>query len=171
MPMNIEKGGNGQPVVLSGEMYKAIAEILSDLASKTRAKTIIFADMNGHPITQRGQTTEINIPNMAALAAGDFAATAEMAKMIGEKQRFKFLFHEGEKTNLYLSNVGENFLLVVIFDAEIALGMIRIFTKRAIDTLNELLTKVKDEDQKASKFLDVEFSTYLNQELDKAFNI
>ena len=168
--MNVEKGGNGQPIVLSGEMYKAIAEILSDLASKTRAKTIIFADMNGHPITQRGQTTEINIPNMAALAAGDFAATAEMSKMIGEKQRFKYLFHEGEKTNIYLSNVGDNFLLVIIFAAEIALGMIRIFTKRAIDTLQELLSQVKDEDQKASKFLDVEFSTYLNQELDKAFN-
>jgi predicted regulator of Ras-like GTPase activity (Roadblock/LC7/MglB family) len=170
MQMNIQKGGNGQPIVLSGEMYKTIAEVLSDLASKTKAKTIIFADMNGHPITQRGQTTEINIPNMAALSAGDFAATAEMAKMVGEKQRFKYLFHEGEKTNIYLSNVGENFLLVVIFDAEIALGMVRIFTKRAIDTLELLVSTAKDEEQKASQFLDVEFSNYLNQELDKAFN-
>lgn len=169
--MNIEKGGNGQPIVLSGEMYKTIAEVLSDLASKTRAKTIIFADMNGHPITQRGQTTEINIPNMAALAAGDFAATAEMSKMIGEKQQFKYLYHEGEKTNIYLSNVGDNFLLVIIFDADIALGMIRIFTKRAINTLKEILSQAKDEDQKTSKFLDVEFSTYLNEELDKAFNL
>ena len=168
--MNIEKGGNGQPIVLSGEMYKAIAEVLSDLASKTRAKTIIFADMNGHPITQRGQTAEINIPNMAALAAGDFAATSEMSKMLGEKNRFKYLFHEGEKTNIYLSNVGDSFLLVIIFDAKIALGMIRIFTKRAIDSLQELVSQVKDEEQKASEFVDVEFSTYLNKELDKAFN-
>ncbi len=168
--MNTNKGGNGQPIVLSGEMYKAIADVLADLSSKTRAKTIIFADMNGHPITQRGQTTEINIPNMAALAAGGFAATSEMAKMVGEKKRFKYIFHEGEKTNIYLLNVGEGFLLVVIFDADIALGMIRIFTKRAIDTLSELLANAKEEEQKASKFLDVEFSNYLNQELDKAFN-
>lgn len=168
--MKVEKGGNGQPVVLSGEMYKAISEILSDLSSKTRAKTIIFADSNGHPITQRGQTSEINIPNMAALAAGDFAATAEMAKMIGEKQRFKYLFHEGDKTNIYLSNVGDHFLLIIIFDSNIALGMIRVFTKRTIDNLTKILTEAKQDDQKAAEFLDVEFSTYLNQELDKAFD-
>jgi predicted regulator of Ras-like GTPase activity (Roadblock/LC7/MglB family) len=168
--MNLDKGGNGQPVVLSGEMYKHIAEVLSDLSSKTRAKTIIFADSNGHPITQRGETSEINIPNMAALAAGDFAATAEIAKMIGERQKFKYLYHEGDKSNVYLSNVGDNFLLIIIFDANVALGMIRIYTKRAIDTLTELLSKVNTEEKKATEFLDIEFSTYLNQELDKAFN-
>lgn len=170
MEMKLEKGGNGQPMVLSGEMYKSIAEVLSDLATNTRAKAIIFADMNGHPITQRGHTIDINIPNMSALAAGDFAATAEIAKMIGEKNRFKYLFHEGEKTNAYLSNVGDNFLLIVIFDIKIALGMIRVFTKRAIDSLQEIVSQAKQEEQKASKFLDVDFSQYLNQELDKAFN-
>lgn len=169
--MSVEKGGNGQPVVLSGEKYKAVAEILSDLASKTRAKAIIFADSNGHPITQRGQTSEINIPNMAALCAGDFAATAEMAKIIGEQKKFKYLYHEGDKTNVYLSSVTENFLLIIIFDSNIALGMIRIFTKRTIQTLAELLEQAKDDERKASEFLDVEFSTYLNQELDKAFDI
>ncbi len=168
--MDVEKGGNGQPVVLSGEMYKSIAEILTDLANKTRAKTIIFADSNGHPITQRGQTSEINIPNMAALAAGDFAATSEMAKMVGEQKRFKYLYHEGEKSNVYLSSVAENFLLIIIFDSNIALGMIRIFTKRTIEKLTELLAEAKDEERKATEFLDVEFSTYLDKELDKAFN-
>ncbi|MBN1155166.1 roadblock/LC7 domain-containing protein [candidate division KSB1 bacterium] len=168
--MNIEKGGNGQPVLLSGEMYKAISEVLSDLASKTKAKTIIFADINGHPITQRGQTSEINISNMSALAAGDFAATAEMSKMIGEEHRFKYIFHEGEKTNIYLSSVGGSFILVVIFDSNIALGMIRIFTKRSIDALEALLSKMTSETKGDKKYIDVEFSNYLNKELDKAFD-
>jgi len=168
--MNVEKGGNGQPVVLSGEMYKSIAEILSDLANKTRAKAIIFADSNGHPITQRGQTSEISIPNLSALGAGDFAATAEMAKIVGEQKRFKYLYHEGEKFNVYLSSVTDNFLLIIIFDSSIALGMIRIFTKRTIETLSKLLTEAKDDERKATEFLDVEFSTYRNKELDKAFN-
>ena len=42
--------------------------------------------------------------------------------------------------------------------------------KRAIDALIELLSQAKDEEKKASEFLDVEFSNYLNKELDKAFN-
>ena len=168
--MNLGHGGNGQSIVLSGEMYKAISEILSELASKTRARTIIFSDMNGHPITQRGTSADINISNMSALAAGGFSATAEIAKLIGEKKQFKFIFHEGENHNVYFSNVGDNFLLILIFDSQTALGMIRIYTKRAIDALNELIYQVKEDEQKATQFVDVDFNKYLNEELDKAFN-
>ena len=169
--MNLEHGGNEQPIVLSGEMYKAISEVISELASKTRAKTIIFADMNGHPITQRGTATDIDISNLSALAAGGFSATAEIAKIIGEKEQFKFIFHEGEKFNAYLSNVGESFLLILIFDTTAALGMIRIYTKRAITTLSDVLKNTTDNEEISTSFVDVDFNKYLNEELDKAFNI
>jgi len=168
--MNLEQGGNGQPIVLSGEMYKAISEVISELATKTRARTIIFADMNGHPITQRGTATDIDITNLSALAAGDFSATAEIAKIIGEKQQFKFIFHEGENFNAYLSNVGQDFLLILIFDSKAALGMIRIYTKRAIATLSDVLVLADKSDESTSSFVDVDFNKYLNEELDKAFN-
>lgn len=167
--MNLGNGGNGQSIVLSGEMYKAISEILSELASKTRARTIIFSDMNGHPITQRGTSADINISNMSALAAGGFSATTEIAKLIGERNQFKYIFHEGENHNVYFSNVGDNFLLILIFNARTALGMIRIYTRRAIDSLNELVYTAKDDEQKATQFVDIDFNKYLNEELDKAF--
>lgn len=167
--MNLGHGGNGQSIVLSGEMYKAISEILSELASKTRARTIIFSDMNGHPITQRGTATDVNISNMSALAAGGFSATSEIAKLIGEKRQFKYLFHEGENYNAYFSNVGDNFLLILIFNAQTALGMIRIYTKRAIDALGDLISNATDEEQKVTQFVDIDFNKYLNEELDKAF--
>ena len=47
--------------------------------------------------------------------------------------------------------------------------MIRIYTKRAIDALNELIYSAKEEEQKASQFVDIDFNKYLNEELDKAF--
>lgn len=168
--MNLGYGGNGQSIVLTGEMYKEISEILSELASKTRARTIIFSDMNGHAITQRGVTGEIDISAMSALAAGGFSATAEIAKIIGEKKQFKFIFHEGDHHNVYFSNVGDNFLLVLIFSSQTALGMIRIYTKRAIDALTELLATSNEEEKKASQFVNFDFNKYLNEELDKAFN-
>ncbi len=168
--MNFEPGGTGQPIVLSGETYKALSEIIAELAGNTRARTIIFSDMNGHPITQRGTATEIDISNLSALAAGDFSATAEMAKIIGEKRQFKFIFHEGEKYNAYLSNVGNNFLLILIFDSQTALGMIRIYTKRAIGALSDVLQKAEAETEHKDSFVDLDFNKYLNEELDKAFS-
>ena len=87
-----------------------------------------------------------------------------------KKKQFKYIFHEGEKNNIYISNVGDNFLMILIFDSQSALGMIRIYTKRAIDALVNLLTDAKEEEQKSSQFVDVDFNKYLNEELDKAFN-
>lgn len=168
--MAISTGGNGQQIILTGEMYKAITDILADLLSKTRANIIVFADSDGHAITQKGSTTGFNVNTLAALSAGHFAATTEMSKMIGEKKRFKFIFHEGERMNMYTCNVGDNFLLVIIFDVSIALGMIRIFTARTIKSLVEIVAKNAEVDEKASEFLDIEFSTLLNQELDRTFN-
>lgn len=168
--MELNKGGNGQTIMLSGEMYKSITEILSELLLKTKARVIIFADMDGHAITQKGNTTGLNVNTLAALAAGHYSATAEMAKILGETNRFKYIFHEGEEMNMYSCNVGNSFLLMIVFDISIALGMIRIFTSRAIQSLEKFLENQQEMDDKASEFLDIEFSTLLNKELDKTFN-
>jgi predicted regulator of Ras-like GTPase activity (Roadblock/LC7/MglB family) len=168
--MGLSSGGNGQQVILTGEMYKAITDHLSELLLKTRAGIIVFADIDGHAITQKGSTAGFNVNALAALAAGHYAATSEISRMIGEKQQFKFVFHEGESMNMYTCNVGDSFLLVVVFEVSIALGMIRIFTARTIRALEGLLAQNAEVDEKASEFLDIEFSTLLNQELDKTFN-
>jgi len=47
--------------------------------------------------------------------------------------------------------------------------MIRIYTKRAIDALNDLIYNAKDDVQQAAQFVDIDFNKYLNEELDKAF--
>ncbi|MBN1351678.1 roadblock/LC7 domain-containing protein [candidate division KSB1 bacterium] len=168
--MKVGKGGNGQQIILSGEMYKSITEILSELLMKTKARLIIFADMDGHAITQKGTITGLNINTLAALAAGHYAATAEMANILGESDRFRYIFHEGHDMNMYCCNVGDHFLLTVVFDISTALGMVRIFTNRTIQSLETLLSQQQEMDDKAREFLDIEFSTLLNQELDKTFN-
>lgn len=162
---------SGTPIVISGELYKSISEIVDDLAAKIHARTVVFADMNGHAITQRGIGTEIDLPNLTALGAGSFSATAQIAKIIGEKNHFRFIFHEGGKFNLFLSNVGNNFILITVFDSSSALGMVRIFTKRAIQALEKILGESESSSGQQEQFLDVEFSKILNQELEKAFKI
>ena len=109
------KDGSRQ-IILNGKQYEGITKILSELATKTKASAILFADMSGQLISQRGNTENMNTTVLSALAASDFAATAEMAKLVGEEAKFKLLFHEGEKRNVYLSNVGDYFFLVVVFD-------------------------------------------------------
>ena len=158
-------------IVLSKTSYSKIGEILIDLIKKTNAKVAIFADIDGYPIVHRGNADDIQISAITALAAGSFSATAEMAKMLGEKERFQYLYHEGERANLYLCTVKEGYFIIVAFDANVALGMIRIFTNLAITKLNNMMEELKIESKEAVEFLNNEFSSLLNEELNKSFNL
>lgn len=161
------KDGSRQ-VILNGKQYESITKILSELAIKTKASAILFADMSGQLISQRGDTEDMNTTVLSALAASDFAATSEMAKLVGEEAKFKLLFHEGEKRNVYLSNVGDFFFLVVVFDVNVTLGLIRIYTKKAIEDLSNAL---EDEAETVDdrQILDSDFSTLLGDALDDSF--
>ncbi len=156
-------------VILSGKQYEHITKILSELATKTKASAILFADMSGQLISQRGNTEDMNTTVLSALAASDFAATSEMAKLVGEEAKFKLLFHEGEKRNVYLSNVGDDFFLVVVFDVSVTLGLIRIYTKKAIEDLGKTLAEEPSQEDKDQQKLDSDFSSLLGDALDDTF--
>jgi len=161
------KDGSRQ-IILNAKQFDEITRILSELAIKTKASTILLADISGQLITQRGNTDDINTAILSALAASDFAATSEMAKLVGEDAKFKLLFHEGEKRNVYLSNVGDNFFLVVVFDVSVTLGLVRIYTKKAIQNLIGVFdTSESDEDTK--KIIDQDFTSMLGDMLDESF--
>ena len=162
------KDGSRQ-IILNGTQYEGITKTLSELAVKTKASAILFADMSGQLISQRGNTEDMYTTVLSALAASDFAATAEMAKLVGEDAKFKLLFHEGEKRNVYLSNVGENFFLVVVFDVSVTLGLIRIYTKKAIQGLNQILEEEASDDLDSRDMIDSDFSTLLGDALDESF--
>ena len=169
--MDSTSGKNGKRIVLSETSYTQVGNILQDFIRKTHAQAAIFADMDGYPIVHRGNIVNLQISTLTALGAGDFSATTEMSKMVGEKEGFRFLYHEGEKSNLYLSKVGTSQLIIVVFDSTVALGMIRIFTNLAVTKLNNMLEEIKLESKEATEFLDLEFKNLLSQELDKSFKL
>lgn len=159
---------NGQQLILSEDVYEQISKILDELIGKTRAQAIVFCDANGYPVTQKGDLKGLDLASVSALAANNFSATAKMASMLGENGSFKFLFHEGENTNIYLSNVGFDFILFVIFDVKVALGMVRIFTNKAIEALQTLLQTAQEEEKQTKNFLDLEFKSLLDDELNRS---
>lgn len=160
-----------QPLMLSTATFNKIADVMRELVVSTRSDFAMFCDVNGNPITHFGKNITLELSGLAALAAGDFAATREIARVIGEKEGFKFIFQEGERRNIYLCNVGFNFLLVIIFDKAVALGLIRIFANKTVENLKQVLESATEAEDKTSEFLDLEFGALLDQELDKSFNL
>ena len=69
---------------------------------------------------------------------------------------------------MYLSNVGDDFFLVVVFDVSVTLGLIRIYTKKAIE---DLATALEDDSgaEAPEDMIDSDFSTLLGNALDDSF--
>lgn len=141
------------------------------MAADTRAEVIVFCEANGYPIIHKGSIRGLDVQTISSLAANNFSATSEMASMLGEAGSFRYLFHEGVHNNIYLSSIGFNFILLVIFKKEVALGIIRIYTKKAIDQLSELLKSCRRDEDETKEFLDMEFKTLLGEELNRSFKL
>lgn len=158
--------------MLSTETYNEITRVLKELERSTRADLALFCESNGVAITHAGNSEHLNLSGFASLNAANYAATREMATMLGEKNAFKFLFLEGEHNNIYICNVGFDFLLSITFAKSVALGMVRIYANKAVKQLQEILENARQsEEQISEKVLDDEFSALLNDAFDSSFKI
>ncbi|OGC01866.1 hypothetical protein A2V82_02575 [candidate division KSB1 bacterium RBG_16_48_16] len=169
--MEMSQSKNGKKIVFSESSFNKIAQSLQALKKRSNAALCIFADANGYAVSFSGEAKEIDISSLSALAAGDFAATSEMARIISGEDKFRYLYHEGKEKNVYLCSVGDDYLIIVVFDKSVALGIVRAMTHHLSLKLEDLLAKLRQEAETASDFLDSQFRELLSAELDKSFGV
>lgn len=156
-----------KPLVLPEKQVQQIQRILDELQGKCKSTYVFLADISGQLIQVRGRVGSTDIVTLAALTASNMAATTEMAKRVGEANGFRLLFHEGEHENIYLSHVGSSFMLAVVFSSDVQIGLVRLFSKRAVDELAALSAEYESAVSSAPSIMDADFGTALDQELDR----
>lgn len=132
-------------LVFYKEDIQNIDSTLRDFLSRSKSKAALLVDRDGHLITQEGSTDETDTDTVAALVAGCFAATREMARILGEEE-FSALFHQGRKDNLQLSLVGSRTILGVLFDDTTTIGMVRLYAAETARKLTSLFRKLGQRD-------------------------
>ncbi len=158
-----------KPLVLPVEQVNQIENVLDELRGKTRSAFVFLADISGQLINVRGRIGNSDIVALAALTASNMAATAEMARRMGEKGQFRLMFHEGEKRNIYLSQVGSSFLLAVVFEVEVQIGLVRLFSKRAVEELEKLSAKYENLVSNTPSLMEAGFDAAFDDALDNLF--
>ncbi len=114
---------------------------LREFISRSKSKAAMLVDKDGHLITQQGSTETVDTDTISALVAGCFAATREMARIMGEEE-FSALFHQGRKDNLQLSLVGSRTILAVLFDDATTIGMVRLYSAESARKLTSLFRRI-----------------------------
>lgn len=156
-------------LTLPVKLADQIEHILVDLHRRTGAECILLADISGQLISAQGQIEEVDPVLVAALAASDVAALAELTRQIGEENPHGSFLHEGEHRCIYIFNVGGSFILIVIFQPATPVGLMRLFVRRAAERLHPLTADFEDLMGHPRQVSDEVFSTKLAQELDRVF--
>ena len=133
------------------------------------ARAALLIDKEGHLVTRRGEPIQASVETISALIAGSFAATREMARLLGEDE-FSNLFHQGQRDNIQISLVGERSLLAVVFDDRTNLGLVRFYAQECTRRLRDLMTEIATRDPAhGGETLADDFSSSAAAALDELF--
>jgi predicted regulator of Ras-like GTPase activity (Roadblock/LC7/MglB family) len=112
--------------------FEQIELILNDELIRLGVSCVMLIDFAGNILANLDDgKTNHDVYSLAALAAGNFGAVNEMAKIIGEDD-FSLLFHKGEKESIHFSKITDDLLLVTIFGKNVSLGFLRLKVAEAI---------------------------------------
>jgi len=126
-------------LALDGEQLDKIYDTLKSTLIEIGVEIAMLLDTAGNVITTVDDGVDRHdVYALAALAAANFSAMRSMVKIAGEED-FSLLFHKGQKENIYLSSVSDDFLLFVIFNDDMTLGLLRLKVARAIRDLMGIL--------------------------------
>ena len=131
---------NGNWSLRKGDL-DALDRVLGSFVSEARATCALLLDRTGRTITAAGETGNLDQTAFASLAAADFAASDQLARLLGEAE-FASLYHAGGSHSMYLADVGGHAILAALFDAHTTLGLVRLRSRAIIPRMNEVLTEV-----------------------------
>ena len=106
------------------------APLLGDLTQRSGAMTALLISKEGTTIAEAGDTSYMNTTALAALVAGMFSATREVARMVGEDQ-FSILLQQGETRHIHISLISDSRMLIVIFEDYQRIGRVRHEARKA----------------------------------------
>jgi predicted regulator of Ras-like GTPase activity (Roadblock/LC7/MglB family) len=115
---------------ISERQARRLGRILGVLMRQTGAEAIIVADQGGNILAQVSEIDERRLQTFAALAAGAFSATRELAGLIGEAE-FRSIYHRGAERGIYIHCHASTFLTLVILGRETTQGLARLYVEKA----------------------------------------
>jgi predicted regulator of Ras-like GTPase activity (Roadblock/LC7/MglB family) len=132
------------------------------------ARCALLIDKEGHLVTRRGEAVGTSMEAIAALVAGSFAATKEMARLLGESE-FTVMFHQGARDSIQLQLVGNRTLLAVLFDERTNMGLVRFYAQEASQHIAVILGEIENRPQSDDQGLSKNFSADASAALENLF--
>lgn len=116
----------------SQAQIEAMRQALKELALEPDVHCAVLADISGIVLTHWSRRRDINVTVVAALAAGNTLAMAEIGRNLGQRQPGYLVIQEGQDQSLIMATM-DDLLLLVAIGPQAPLGWARIATLRACE--------------------------------------
>jgi len=129
---------------LSPKQGRFLTEAVSALAVQAEARAVLLTDLAGNVLVNTPYSDPLTVQTIGALGAGSFSATRELAALTGE-EAFNSISHQGKEIGLHVCGIDESFLLLIIFDRTTTLGLVKLYTEKAVAELAPALREVAEQ--------------------------
>lgn len=128
--------------VLTIQDVAALDGVLGDFLKKAEAELTIVIDRGGNVISQYGDMDLMDVTIIAALAAGSFAATRELARRIGEIE-FNALYHQGNGNHMFMNSVDDDTIMITVFGSRTTVGLVRFYSAATAQSVANILKSLQ----------------------------
>jgi predicted regulator of Ras-like GTPase activity (Roadblock/LC7/MglB family) len=136
------------------EDIRRLNEALREFLTQTDAMTALVIDKGGFLIAHQGDDTQFDLTTIGALASGAFMANQTIAGLVNEKN-FNSIYQQGEQFSMFVINVDENCMLVVIFLSQVGVGVVKFYATMAVKRIAHQLAAAQERDPGAGLDLSV----------------
>ncbi len=146
-----------------------INQALLAFAKKAGAQSVMLIDHEGHLVARQGFRSDSNDGQaLAALVAGSFTSTRQVAKLLGEND-FRIMAHQGPTTSIHLTLLGERTLQVAVFPSSVKIGMIQVLCTELAKQMEGILADAAKRAPEPNQQLGTNFSEAMKDQLDNLF--
>jgi len=156
---------------ISDAQDRGISAALDKLKKQAPARLVLLADRNGQTIYNSENSQDSWLVELAALLAGDLAASEEMARLMNSQEDQLLILREGQNQHSYLAKVGAYLVLFVQLSGEVPLGWSRLIVQEAVQEILEMFEASPGQEVKPDASLNGQnVQESVNEALDSLWN-
>ena len=127
------------------EDIQRLDDELRELLEQSDASTALVIDKGGFLITHQGDCRKFDLTTIAALASGAYMANQTIANLVHEPN-FNSVYQQGEKYSMLVMSIDEECMLVVIFKAQVSVGVVKYYAGPATRHIARQLVIAQERD-------------------------
>ncbi len=136
------------------EDIQRLDDVLRNFLERSDAVTALVIDKGGFLLTHQGDSRQFDLTTIAALASGAYLANQTIANLVNEPN-FDSVYQQGDAMSMLVTNVDEHCLLLVIFKAQIGVGVVKYYATPARKQIAAQLVLAQERDPEGGLDLSV----------------